>query len=120
MASTGTQSTPGWPAENSASNEVANSASGAAATVDFTQGPNQKVTLSANSTFTFVAPTYPGAVRIKLVQDATGSRTVTWPSAVKWVGGSAPTLTTTAAHIDLISFYFDGTNYYGSSSLDVR
>lgn len=113
---TGTQTTPGWPIENSSSNEVSNAASSTAATVDFTQGPNQKVTLTGACTFTFTAPTYPSKVRIKLVQDATGSRAVTWPAAVKWTGGTAPTLTSTAAHTDIVELYFDGTNYYGSTT----
>ena len=117
---TGTQTTPGWPIENASSNEVVNSASGSAALVDFTQGPNQKVVLTANSTLTFTVPTYPGSCRIKLVQDSTGSRTVTWPASVKWPSGTAPTLTTTASHTDIVNLYFDGTNFYGTSSLDVR
>lgn len=118
--STGTQTNPGWPTENPSSTEVANGASGAAATVDFTQGPNQKVVLTANCTLSLTAPAYPGAMRLKLVQDATGSRTVTFPAVVKWAGGAAPTLTATAGRVDLIHLYFDGTNYYGSSTLDVR
>ena len=38
-----------------------------------------------------------------LTQDATGSRTVTWATGYQWAGGTAPTLTTTAAHYDVIS-----------------
>ena len=38
-----------------------------------------------------------------LNQDATGSRTVTWPAAVKWASGTAPTLTTTANKTDIVS-----------------
>jgi len=38
-----------------------------------------------------------------MVQDGTGSRTVTWPGTVKWSGGTAPTLTTDGGGIDIAS-----------------
>ena len=69
-------------------------------------------------------------VLLKLTQDGTGSRTVTnWKSfdqaggnagTVKWAGGSAPTLSTGANAIDIISFYWDNTNHtaYGVASLN--
>lgn len=41
-----------------------------------------------------------------LEQDGTGSRLVTWPSNVKWRGGSAPTLTTTASGIDVVTMLY--------------
>ena len=65
-----------------------------------------------------------------LKQDGTGSRTVTnWKtfdqadgneSTVVWAGGSAPTLTTTANKIDIISLYWDNDNHkaYGVASLN--
>ncbi len=41
---------------------------------------------------------------IDLIQDATGSRTVTWFNTIKWVWGTVPTLTTTASKIDTFGF----------------
>lgn len=39
-----------------------------------------------------------GWCKVRFKQDATGSRTVTgWPAAVDWIGGAAPTITTTAS-----------------------
>jgi len=38
------------------------------------------------------------------VQDATGSRTVTWWSGIKWPGGVEPTLTTTGGDVDVFGF----------------
>lgn len=96
---------------------VANGNSGTAFTVNFSKQV-QQVTLTGNCTFTFTAPPGPARLLLELTQDATGSRTVTWPAAVKWSGGTAPTLTTTAAHVDLILLEYDGTNYIGSSILD--
>ena len=98
--------------------ETDNGNSGTADTIDWTLSNKQKSTLTGNCTFTFTAPPGPCNLILKLVQDATGSRTVTWPAAVKWSGGTAPTLTTTASKIDIISFYYDGTNYYGQSALN--
>jgi hypothetical protein len=38
-----------------------------------------------------------------LIQDGTGGRTITWPSGIRWGGGSAPTLVTTANRVTVIS-----------------
>ncbi len=88
-------------------------------TIDWKLGNKYFHTFGAqNETFVFTAPTNPCNILLVLKQDSTGSRTVTWPSAVKWPGGTAPTLTTAANSIDIIAFYFDGTSYYGVDSLD--
>lgn len=51
---------------------------------------------------------------INILQDATGSRTVTWFTTIKWAGGSAPTLTTTASKIDTFGFIVTSAgNYQG-------
>ena len=70
-----------------------------------------------NETLTFTNPSNPCSLILVLKQDSVGSRIMTWPAAVKWPGGTAPTLTTGANTIDIIAFYFDGTNYYGVDSL---
>jgi hypothetical protein len=54
-----------------------------------------------------------------MTQDGVGNRTATWPATVDWpVNGVAPTLSTGAAEVDLIGFYFDGVNYLGGFNLD--
>lgn len=98
--------------------EIDNGNSSTADTIDWTQGNKQKSTLTGNCTYTFTAPGSPTSLVFKLVQDATGSRTVTWPAAVKWSGGTAPTLTTTANKVDIITFYYDGTTYFGNATLN--
>ena len=86
-------------------------------TINWTLGNKFKFTFGAqNDTFTFTAPTNPCNLLLILVQDATGSRLATWPS-IKWVSGTAPTLTTTANGEDIVSFFYDGTSYYGVASL---
>lgn len=75
------------------------------------------VTLTGNTTFVFSGATNGKACSFSLYrrQDSTGSRTVTWPSSVKWSGG-APTLTTTASSLDILVFESldGGTTWYGS------
>lgn len=93
-------------------------ASGAATTIDFASGDVVTLTLNASTTLTLNNPISGLYYLLKCVQDATGSRTITWPASVKWSGGTAPTLTTTASKTDLITFWWDGTNYFGTSSLN--
>lgn len=84
---------------------------GTTVAIDWTNGINQAVTLAGNRTFTMSNPVAGQTYCVKITQDASGSRTVTWPSTVKWAGGSAPTLTTTASYVDHITFIYDGTYY---------
>lgn len=98
--------------------EVDNGNSGATATVDWIAGNKQAITLTDNVTLSFTDPPAPTNVLIRLIQDGTGGRSVIWPSSVKWSGGSEPTLSSAANAIDLVSLYFDGTDYYGTSGLD--
>jgi hypothetical protein len=54
-----------------------------------------------------------GAVYLlMIIQDGTGSRTMSFNAVFKFTGGTAPTLTTTAAAKDILVFYSDGTNMY--------
>lgn len=93
-------------------------ASGSATTIDFASGDIVTLTLNASTTLTLSNPITGLFYFIKAKQDATGSRTITWPGTVLWAGGTAPTLTTTANKIDLITLWYDGTNYFGTSTLN--
>jgi len=82
-----------------------------------------RITLTASCTLTFPAATAGRSFRLVLIQDATGSRLVTWPvSILKWVGGTAPVLSTGVGKIDYLWFVCtDGTNWAGfTTGLDVR
>lgn len=51
---------------------------------------------------------------IDLIQDGTGSRTVTWFTTILWVWWTPPTLTTTANKIDTVGFICTSAgNYQG-------
>lgn len=85
---------------------------GATVTFDLSNGNKQLVVLGGNRTLALSNVT-PGQVfMLKLTQDGTGSRTVTWFSTISWAGGSAPTLTTTASKSDLFGFIQTGSNTY--------
>lgn len=91
--------------------------SSTAQTIDWSTANVRKSTLTGNCTYTFTAPSTGAAVLVlEVAQDATGSRTVTWPAAVHWSGGTAPTLTTTASKVDVFTFYYNGTTYFGVTS----
>jgi len=88
-------------------------------TIDWKLGNKAYFTFgNANETFTFTAPSNPCNLVLVLKQYSTGGKAATWPATVMWPGGNAPTLSTGNNAIDIISFYYDGTNYYGVSSLN--
>ncbi len=98
--------------------ETDNGNSGTSKTITWTSSISQKLTLTGDCTLTFTAPDGPCTLTLKLIQDGTGTRLVTWPAAVHWSGGTAPTLTTTASKVDIIQFYYDGSTYFGRSNLN--
>ena len=85
-------------------------------TIDLANGSVQILTLTGNCTFTFPTATAGRSFILILKQDGTGSRTVTWPAAVKWPAGTAPTITSTASKADKYIFTADGTNWIGSNA----
>ena len=83
-------------------------------TLSLTNGTVQTVTMTGNCTFTMPTATAGKSFILIAVQDATGSRTATFTS-VKWAGGTAPTLTTTATTgRDILTFVADGTSWFGT------
>jgi hypothetical protein len=84
--------------------------------IDWTKKNKQSITLSSTGTVTFTDPSGPTSLLLKVIQDSTGSRVITWPSSVKWVQGVVPTLSTGGNSIDIVGLYFDGTDYYSNIS----
>jgi hypothetical protein len=78
-------------------------------------GTMQILTLTGNCAYTFPTPAAGKSFLLLQKQDATGSRTVTWPATVKWPNSTNPTLTATASKGDLFGFTSDGTYWYGRS-----
>lgn len=88
--------------------------SSTAITLSLANGTVQIITLTGNATITMPTAVSGKSFIMFLKQDATGSRTVTW-TTVKWPGGTAPTITSTASKQDIYSFFSDGTNWYGTT-----
>lgn len=98
--------------------EYDNGNSGTSKTIDWAaNGHKQKITMTGDCTLTFTAPAGPCNLLLKKIQDGTGSRVPTWPAAVKWPGGTKP-VHSGASKTDIVSFYYDGTNYYGVANMD--
>ena len=93
----------------------------AAHSVDLTLGNVQTYTLSGNQTLTFDNPSATGnSCSFTLIVTNGGSATLTWPGAVDWAGGSAPSLTSSG--IDILTFMTvdAGTIWYGfAAGLDM-
>lgn len=85
------------------------------ASISWDASANQVTSVTLGGNRTLAAPTnlVDGAVYLLMViQDGTGSRTLSYNAVFKFTGGTAPTLTTTAAAKDILVFYSDGTNMY--------
>lgn len=85
---------------------------GATVTFDLDSSSTHTVTLGGNRTLALSNSDAGQKFIIRLVQDGTGSRTVTWFSTIKWAGGVEPTLTTTANKTDVFGFICTSANNY--------
>ena len=95
-----------------------NGNSGVADTIDFGVSNIQESTLTGNVTYTFTAPNKPSRVNL-IIKSGAGGFSVTFPT-INWVGGTVPTLTSTASAVDIITLIWDGTVWYGTASLDFK
>jgi hypothetical protein len=86
-------------------------------TVDCSLASIHKVTLGVSTGFVITNLPTGGTVTLIITQDGSGSRTATFgtdgSTAVKFPGG-APTLSTGAADIDVVTIVNDGTNFLGN------
>ena len=74
--------------------------------------PVAKVTLGANRTIGAATGAVAGTfASLLVIQDGTGSRTLTWNAAYEFASDTAPTLTTTAAKGDLFVFRYNGAKW---------
>ena len=90
--------------------------SSTAVTIALTNGTVQTVTMTGNCTFTMPTATAGKSFILICTQDGTGSRTAVFTS-VKFPGGTAPTLTTTATTgVDILTFVSNGTSWFGTAA----
>ena len=87
-------------------------------TIDWSLSTKVKVILGGNCVLSFTSPPMATTLILVITQDGNGSRTVTWPSGIKWVNREVPVLSTAANYTDIVSLYYDGVSYYGMASLN--
>jgi len=107
---------------NSAGANILNQTLTDGATISWNTALGQIATVTLGGNRTMAAPTNlkVGTYILRVYQDATGSRTITWNSVFKWTAATAPVLSTTANALDIITLFSDGTNLYGSYLPDMR
>jgi hypothetical protein len=85
--------------------------------IDWTQGNKAKLTKSGALTVSFSSnPLHPGNLMVIVTHSGSGSLTF---SGVRWPGGVAPSFSGSGS-VDIVSFYWDGTHYYGMAAFDFR
>ena len=95
---------------------------GSTITIDMATACHHSVTLAGNRTFAAPSNQVVGqAGSIFITQDGSGSRTASFNAAFKFVGGTAPTLSTAAAAVDRIDYVILSSNViHCAVSLDVK
>ncbi len=74
--------------------------------------PVAKITIAGNRTIGAASGGVAGAfISLLIIQDGTGSRTMTWNAAYEFASDTAPTLTTTANKGDLFVFRYNGSKW---------
>lgn len=81
-------------------------------TIDCNEGQVHKVTLNQNVSSVVFSnvnpdPSQTTTVILKVSQDITGGRTVTFPATIRWAGGTVPTITTNPNRHDRLVFISD-------------
>lgn len=79
---------------------------GATINWDMASGYNAKVTLGGNRTMAAPTNRYVGlSYALEVIQDGTGTRTMTWNAAFDWGTAGTPVLSTAASKRDLVFMY---------------
>lgn len=109
---TPTVTKPIMDARNPSAQTYTPSAAGTA-TLDLSLADEHRITMPAgNITIALSNDTNAQKFVVSITQDSVGSRTVTWFTTIKWAGGSAPVLTTTANKRDTFGFIRTGSGTY--------
>lgn len=95
---------------------VDNGNTGTSQTISISNSTIQTYTLTGNCTFTM--PTADaGRSFTMFLKTGAGSYTASFTN-VKWPQNSAPTITASGTRMDILTFYSDGTNWYGNVAQD--
>ena len=91
--------------------EYDNGDSGVAKTIDWNNGQNQKITLTANCVLTLPSVIGTGRFQLKIIQDGTGARSLSFTSASVKNPTNFDFASGTANQECIITFYWDGAKY---------
>lgn len=95
------------------SNLYTANADAATITFDMSNSKRHMVTLGGNRILAVSNVSVGDVFLVRLLQDGSGSRTVTWWSGIKWAnGGGLPGLTTTNGKADLYGFFCTAAGAY--------
>lgn len=100
------------PTVNASKQNLASDVDGATISFDLSESNIHTVILGGNRTLALSSVSVGQAFILRLKQDGTGGRTVTWFSTINWAGGSAPTLSTGANKIDVFGFLCTAENQF--------
>jgi hypothetical protein len=89
--------------------------SNAGGTLSFAAANHHRITMTGNGTITLSGGETGGVYTVEVLQDGTGSRTVSWSSNIEWPSAATPTSTTTANRKDVFTFFYDGSKYLGQT-----
>lgn len=96
-----------------------NTPAGTTQTIDWTQSNKQKLDLSSATgdvTVDFVPPKGPCSLQL-LISQGTTARDITWPTSVKWDNDVGEPIWNADTNLTrIVSFLYDGTNYFAAAS----
>jgi hypothetical protein len=88
-------------------------------TVDLGAARTYRITLTANCTLTLTGAVAGRRYDLVLIQDGSGSHTMTWPAEVVWPGGTPPTLSTAGGSVDWVIVLRANSGYLADARLDL-
>lgn len=86
---------------------------GATETVSWTNGDRQKMTLDENLTITFSNATAGQTITLLMLQDGSGTNTITFADTIVWADATTPTWGTTADKWNVAVITYTGAEYLG-------
>jgi hypothetical protein len=89
---------------------------GATETVNWNNGDRQKMTLDENLTITFSNAAEGQTLTLYMLQDGSGTNTITWADSITWADGatwSTSLYTTTADKMNIVVVTYVGGTYFG-------